>query len=88
MRKLVVTIDGPAGAGKTTVLNILASQGYDVASDVAREIIRNRKAAGLSPRPAPEDFARQMYAGDVKNYQQASSTEGPTFFERGVVDAP
>ena len=83
--KRVVLAGGP-GAGKTSVIERLAEKGYHCAPDVARSVIRQRLAAGLSPRPAPAEFAQAVLEGDVANYETAPA-DRVSFFERGVVDA-
>jgi predicted ATPase len=82
MQRIVFT--GGPGTGKTTVLEILRKQGYATGEDTARSIIRERKAAGLSPRPEPLVFANQILEREIALYQ--SATCSPMFFERGVVD--
>ncbi len=83
MQRVVFT--GGPGAGKTTVLEILRDKGYAVGADAARSIIRERKAAGLSPRPEPRTFAEQILEKEIAMY--FSATRSQTFFERGVSEA-
>lgn len=82
MKRIVLT--GGPGSGKTTVLDIMCARGYSVGHDVARSIIRERKAAGLSPRPAPQAFAKQVLEKEIEQYQATGSS--PMFFERGISD--
>jgi predicted ATPase len=77
---------GGPGAGKTTVLDALASSGLYCAGDSARAIIRSRVEAGLSPRPGPLEFANSIFDADVANYL-AAPAEQVSIFDRGVVDA-
>ena len=81
-----VVLAGGPGAGKTSVIERLQAKGHHCAPDVARSVIRARLAAGLSPRPAPDEFARAVLAGDIANYE-AAPADRISFFERGVVDA-
>lgn len=83
MHRIVLT--GGPGAGKTTVLEELRRRGYATGDDAARSIIRERRAAGLSPRPDALTFARQVFEKEVDAYQ--SKGFSPAFFERGVVEA-
>ena len=76
---------GGPGAGKTTVLDALQQRGYTCIADTARRIIRTRLAAGLSPRPAPAEFAQAILDVEVENFE-LSSSEGPMLFDRGIVD--
>ncbi len=48
IRRIVLT--GAPGAGKTAVLNALASRGYECIPESARAIIRARKERNLSAR--------------------------------------
>ena len=84
MQRIVLT--GGPGAGKSTVLDVLQRQGYTTGEDAARSIIRERKAAGLSPRPVPSEFAKQVLDREIATYR--SVTRSPTFLERGVAEAP
>ncbi len=83
MQRVVLT--GGPGAGKTAVLQALAAKGYATGEDAPRSIIRERKDAGLSPRPDELSFAEEIFQREVDAYR--STSQSPTFFERGVVDA-
>jgi predicted ATPase len=82
--KRAVFTGGP-GAGKTAVLDVLCEKGFAVGEDAARCIIRERKDAGLSPRPPPQAFAELILKREIAAY--GSAVDSPTFFERGVVEA-
>lgn len=84
MRRIVVT--GGPGAGKTTLLAALRARGHKTVDESARAIIRERLASGLSPRPPPLEFARQILQRDIIKYQQPPELE-LVFFDRGVVEA-
>ncbi|MFP1683803.1 AAA family ATPase [Alloalcanivorax sp. C16-1] len=86
MNRAFVITGGPGG-GKTTLLQALAEQGYRVAPEAARRIIRTRLAQGLPPRPDPTAFAREILAWDMDQYRAARAHDGVTFFDRGVPDA-
>lgn len=83
MQRIVLT--GGPGAGKTTTINLLNHLGFETGRDAARSIIRERKKAGLPPRPDPITFAQQVLDQEMKAYRSPASS--PSFFERGVVDA-
>lgn len=80
-----VVLTGGPGAGKTAVIEVLRTKGYEAAEDAARSIIRARKAAGLAPRPGPRVFAQQILKKEIENYRRVMRS--PAFFERGVADA-
>lgn len=77
---------GGPGVGKSTVLEALASMGYRVVPEAARQVIRRRLAQGWSPRPAPMAFAKQIFEQD-KNQFEMVDDEAVAFFDRGLVDA-
>jgi predicted ATPase len=87
MINLRFVMTGGPGAGKTTVLEALAMRGFACVPDSARAIIRQRKGAGLSPRPAPAQFGREMLEADMAQYRETPVHRDPVFFERGVCDA-
>ncbi len=80
------TITGAPGAGKTRVLDVLAERGHTVVPEAPRAIIRDRRARGLSPRPAPRDFARETLEAALRGYRDARGS-GPFLHDRGVLDA-
>jgi len=85
-----VVITGGPGAGKTTLLQSLHEHGHPVGDDAARAVIRERLAAGLSPRPEPLAFASAVLAREVAAYQNAGNAatrSGVAFFDRSIVDA-
>jgi predicted ATPase len=84
MRRVVIT--GGPGAGKTTLLAELAAMGYATVAESARAIIAERLASGLSPRPDPSAFAREILRRDIEKYVQSDSTRW-TFFDRGAIEA-
>ncbi|MBE8718244.1 AAA family ATPase [Cellvibrio polysaccharolyticus] len=80
-------LSGGPGGGKTTILNALVKHGYDVVSESAREVIRERLNAGLSARPDPVPFARDILRRDIEKYRNTDNSVHPTFFDRGILDA-
>jgi predicted ATPase len=68
-------------------LEALAERGFRYIPESAREIIRQRKAADLSPRPAPEQFGAEMLIADIAKYREAPVRNQPVFFDRSVWDA-
>jgi predicted ATPase len=80
-------ITGGPGAGKTTLLKALAKRGYRCIPESARAIIQARKAAGLSPRPSPDQFGWDILQVDIEQYPSILGAAMPIFFDRGIVDA-
>lgn len=79
-------LSGGPGTGKTTTLLELERRGYAVVREVARDIIRERRAAGLSPRPAPNEFALAIFEADCRNYDRVDVSR-MTFFDRSLSDS-
>jgi predicted ATPase len=82
-----VVLTGGPGVGKTTLLRELASLGYGVVEESARALIRERTAAGLSPRPDALEFAREILRRDIAKYEQAAETGRWVFFDRSPLEA-
>ncbi|WP_035239617.1 AAA family ATPase [Desulfobacter vibrioformis] len=78
---------GGPGGGKTTILNAIAERGYHVVPETAREIIKKRLAAGLSPRPDPASFGQEILSSDIEKYRNTTLCKHAVFFDRGVLDA-
>ncbi|MBM3263219.1 MAG: AAA family ATPase [candidate division Zixibacteria bacterium] len=87
MTNLRFVLTGGPGTGKTTTLHSLAERGYLHASDSARDIIRERLASGLSPRPPLAQFGHEILQRDIARYLETLATDHPVFFDRGIVDA-
>lgn len=81
-----VILTGGPGVGKTTLLTALDAAGYTTVAESARPIIAERLARGLSPRPAPLEFAREIVRRDVEAYEATRDGEGWVFFDRGLID--
>jgi predicted ATPase len=82
-----VVITGGPGAGKTSLLAELASRGHATVSESARAIIAERMRGGLSPRPDPLEFAREIERRDIEKYEQHRHRPDWVFFDRGVIEA-
>lgn len=87
MTNLRFVMTGGPGVGKTSVLDALAVRDFHYVPDSARAIIKQRKEAGLSPRPALEQFGREMLQADMARYRETPVHHAPVFFDRGVCDA-
>ena len=80
-------LTGGPGCGKTTDLLELKLRGFTCVDEVARRLIQERLFSGLSPRPGPKQFAAEIFARDVKNYDSIVEDGKPIFFDRGIGDS-
>jgi predicted ATPase len=79
-------LTGGPGAGKTSVLNLLAERGFACVPESARAIIQRRRAAGSSARPAPLEFAQEILRLDIEAHRSAPDDGRPVFFDRSVIE--
>jgi predicted ATPase len=87
MPTLRVVLTGGPGASKTTLLETLRARGFATVPETAREIIEARRHQGLAPRPPAQQFAEEILRQDIEKYLGEARRDGPTFFDRSVVDA-
>ena len=80
-------ITGGPGAGKTSLLDDLASKGYSYVPETARRIIQERISRGLTPRPDPANFAQQIFDQDWENFISNSNSSSILFFDRSFIDS-
>lgn len=80
-------ITGGPGGGKTSLLENLALKGFSYVPETARQIIRERLSKGLSPRPDPKTFAREIFDKDYINYTSNSNIPSLLFFDRSFIDS-
>jgi len=80
-------ITGGPGGGKTSLLENLATHGYSFIPETARQIMKERLAKGLAPRPDPSTFAQQIFELDWKNFVSNSDLSSLLFFDRSFMDS-
>lgn len=85
MRRVILT--GGPGVGKTTTLRELRALGHATVDESAREIIRERRALGLPPRPEPRAFAAELLRRDRQKHDRAMPGAALVFFDRGLVES-
>jgi len=86
-RYFFVLTGGP-GSGKSTLLAALAVQGFKVAPEAGRAIIRQQQRIGGPALPWQDRtaFAEAMLAFDIRSYEEMVGAAGPVLFDRGVPD--
>jgi predicted ATPase len=84
---LAIAFTGGPGFGKSTTLAALEARGYQCVPESARAIIQERMRIGLPKRPAAREFADQTLRQDQAQYRGVQRSNGPVFFDRGVIDA-
>ncbi|NIM41940.1 MAG: AAA family ATPase [Hydrogenophaga sp.] len=82
-----IVLTGGPGAGKTALIEHLSGIGQPTVEESARAIIAERLARGLSPRPAPLEFARAILDRDLEKYQRHCGAAHRVFFDRSAIEA-
>jgi predicted ATPase len=80
-------ITGGPGGGKTSLLESLASGGYNCIPETARQIIKERLSKGLTPRPDAKTYSREIFDQDWKNFISNSDLSSLLFFDRSFMDS-
>jgi len=81
-------ITGGPGAGKTTLIEALAADGWPVVGESGRAVIRAEQTRGGTALPWADRlaFAAAMLAQDVAAFEAARSRRTPVLFDRGIPD--
>jgi predicted ATPase len=84
---LYVVTGGP-GSGKTTVLLELARRGYQIAPEVARQIIQEQVKQGGSALPWEdrERYTELMLQRSIESFVEHSPAKEMMFADRGIPD--
>ena len=82
-----IVITGGPGSGKTSILQALDRMGFSCVQETGRSIIRQRVEKNLPPRPAPGEFAKEMFTIDYTNYLRYTTRSEPIFFDRSFMDS-
>lgn len=85
--RFVVVTGGP-GAGKSTLIQLLAAEGYATMPEAGRAVIRDQTASGGTGLPWQDRdrFAALMQVYDTNSYAAARLKSGHVFFDRGLPD--
>lgn len=84
---LAIAFTGGPGFGKSTTLAALGARGFKCVPESARAIIHERMSRGLMKRPPAREFAEQIFVLDQAQYLHVRESQGPVFFDRGLIDA-
>lgn len=84
-----VVVSGCSGGGKSTLIEALAKRGFSTIEEPGRRIVREELAGhGLAlPWVDLAAFARRAVAMAIADRAVAEAMPGPTFFDRGLIDA-
>ncbi|KGE13449.1 AAA family ATPase [Sphingobacterium deserti] len=86
-----IVITGGPGVGKTTLIEVLHQQGFQIVEEDARKIIRDQIATRKDGLPWKNKalYAALMLEASMKSYDDMMCSEntGFTFFDRGVLDS-
>ncbi len=91
MRHVIVA--GGPGAGKTTLIAELVRRGHRAVSDSAREVIAERRAQGLPPRPDARAFTAEVLRRDeakraaLAGSAAATARDAVVFHDRSVLES-
>lgn len=80
-------LSGGPGAGKTTILNILAKRGYKCVEESGRAIIQTQVdiSGPILPWKDPIAYATADHMTSMLNFRNTNPQE-LTFFDRGIID--
>lgn len=83
-----IVITGAMGSGKSTVLQLLKAQGFNVVSEPAREILAEQRNIGDegTPDKNPKLFTQLLLSRAIYQYKQMQNTNGIVIYDRGIPD--
>jgi predicted ATPase len=83
-----IVITGAMGSGKSTVLQLLKAQGFNVVPEPAREVLaeqRSIRGDGV-PEQNPKLFTQLLLSRAIYQYKQMQATHDIVIFDRGIPD--
>ena len=81
-------ITGAMGSGKSTVLQLIKAQGFNVVPEPAREILAEQRSIGDEgvPEQNPKLFTQLLLSRAIYQYKQMQTSHEVVIFDRGIPD--
>ena len=85
----LVVVSGCSGGGKSALIAELARRGHRVFPEPGRQVVKEEALVGGEALPwvDPRRFAERCIARAAYFFNVADASEGPVFFDRGIIDA-
>lgn len=83
-----IVITGGPGSGKTTLIEALAAEGFEVEVEAGRAVIREQQAIDGEALPWADRaaFSEAMLDHDLAAHARRATATEPVFFDRGIPD--
>lgn len=83
-----IVITGAMGSGKSTILQLLKSQGFNVVTEPAREILAEQRSIGDEGVPEQNQmlFTQLLLSRAIYQFKQMQNTNGIVIYDRGIPD--
>lgn len=87
MNRIVIT--GGPGFGKSTIIQELCNQGFNVFPEISREIIESQKETGGNVLPWEDhhSFNEAVFKGRLEQFHAATGHHQLYFYDRGIPDS-
>src|SRR5689334_18338121 len=85
-KRFVIT--GAMGSGKSTVLKLIQSTGFNVIEEPARQILAEQRSIGDEgvPEKNPKYFFQLMLSRAIYQFKQTQTLDEDIIFDRGIPD--
>ena len=83
-----IVIAGAMGSDKSTILQLLKAQGFNVVPEPAREILAEQRSIGDEgvPEQNPKLFTQLLLSRAIYQYKQMQTAQDIVIFDRGIPD--
>jgi predicted ATPase len=84
-----IIISGCSGGGKSTLINSLASKGFQTVPEAGRIVVREALASSSDALPWMDrkNFAEKLAAFAIQQFDSTTDLNGVIFFDRSVIEA-